>query len=107
MGKGYEENVTVDEGVNEHGVRTQFHFEGDFLITQRTYDAEPHLRYAKEAREATEGKRWGEGRLVGHIPPAEYARFLTIKDNAQRTEAIKAWLRENSAFVMFDRYLKD
>jgi hypothetical protein len=103
---GYEENVTVDEGVNAHGVRTQLHFEGDSLIVQRSYDAEPHLAYARQAREATEGKRWGEGRLVGHIPAMEYAKFLLIKDNAQRKAAIKAWLRENNQFVMFDRYLK-
>ncbi|VTU37030.1 hypothetical protein [Variovorax sp. PBL-E5] len=103
---GYEENVTVDEGVSAQGVRTQLHFEGDSLIVQRSYDAEPHLEYARQAREATEGKRWGEGRLVGHIPAAEYARFLLIRDNAQRHAAIKTWLRENSKFVMFDAYLK-
>ncbi|KWT94682.1 MULTISPECIES: hypothetical protein [unclassified Variovorax] len=103
---GYEENVTVDEGTNAQGVRTQLHFEGDSLIVQRSYDAEPHLQYARAARESTEGMRWGEGRLVGHIPPAEYARFLLIRDNTQRKNAIKAWLRENSQFVMFEKYLK-
>jgi hypothetical protein len=106
MGRGYEENVTVDEGVNEHGIGTKLHFEGDSLIVQRTYDADPHLAYARQAREATAGQNWGNGRLVGHIPPAEYARFLAIKDNKQRMTAIKGWLRENSQFVMFDRYLK-
>lgn len=106
MGKGYEENVTVDEGVNEYGVGTKLHFEGDSLIVERSYDAEPHLKYARQARDATEGQRWGEGRFVGHIPPMEYARFLAIADNAQRMAAIKAWLRENSQFVMFDKYLK-
>ncbi|OUM01752.1 hypothetical protein [Variovorax sp. JS1663] len=103
---GHEGNVTVDEGVSTQGVRTQLHFEGDSLIVQRSYDAEPHLEYARQAREATEGKRWGEGRLVGHIPPAEYARFLLIRDNGARQAAIKAWLRENSQFVMFEKYLK-
>ena len=103
---GYEENVTVDEGVTAHGVRTQLHFEGDSLIVQRSYEAEPPLDYARQAREATAGKRWGEGRLVGHIPPMEYARFLLIKDNAARRAVIKVWLRENSKFVMFDQYLK-
>jgi hypothetical protein len=103
---GYEENVTVDEGMSSQGVHTQLHFEGDSLIVQRSYDAEPHLQYAREAREATTGMRWGEGRLVGHIPPAEYARFLLIRDNAARKTAIKAWLRENSQFVMFEKYLK-
>jgi hypothetical protein len=62
--------------------------------------------YAKEAREATEGKRWGEGRLVGHIPPAQYGKFLMIRDGTERKTAIKKWLIENQQFVMFDRYLK-
>lgn len=104
--RGFQENVTVDEGVSAQGVRTQFHFEGDSLIVQRTYDAEPHLRYAEAARQATEGQRWGEGKLVGHIPPAEYARFLQIKDNQERKKAIKRWLQENPAFCMFPKYLQ-
>lgn len=101
----FEENVTVDEGVNAQGVATKLHFEGDSLITQRTYDAEPHLRYAEQARQSTAGQRWGEGKFIGHIPPAEYARFLTIRDNEARKKAIMTWLRENPAFTMFDRAL--
>lgn len=106
MNQGYSENVSVSEGVTADGVETILHFEGESLITQRRYDAQPHLEYARQARQATEGKRWGEGKLVGHIPPAEYARFLGIKNNEERQKAIKAWLRENSGFVMFERYLK-
>lgn len=103
---GYQENVSIDEGTNADGVKTVLHFEGDSLITQRTYDPTPHLEYARVVRESQDGQRWGEGKLVGHIPPAEYARFLAIKDSAQRQVALKSWLRQNSAFVMFDRYLK-
>ena len=106
MTHGYQENVSIDEGINASGIRTQLHFEGDQLITQRTYDAAPHLQYAADARLATEGKRWGEGRLVGHIPMAEYARFMLIKDNKERQTAIKKWLADNRGFLMFDRYLK-
>lgn len=106
MTHGYQENVTVDEGTGVSGVNTKLHFEGDSLIVQRSYDAEPHLQYAAAGREAQNGKRWGEGRLVGHIPPLEYAKFLTIKDNSERQKAVKAWLRVNNKFVMYDRYLK-
>jgi hypothetical protein len=102
----YSENVTLDEGVSRGGVRTQLHFEGESLIVQKTYDATPHLQYAQQAREATDGQRWGEGKLIGHIPPAEYARFLMIRDNAERQKAIKTWLRENPAFCMFHRALR-
>lgn len=104
--RGYSENVSFVDGVSRDGVVTTLHFEGDSLITQRTYDAEPHLRYAQQAREATQGQNWGQGKLIGHIPLAEYARFLMIKDNTDRKKAIRAWLRENSAFVMFDKALR-
>lgn len=104
--RGYSENVTVDEGVDELGIRKQMHFEGDSLIVQKTYDAQPLLDYAEQARQATAGQNWGKGKLVGTIPMVEYAKFLAIKDNAERAKAIKAYLRENSRFVMFDRYLK-
>lgn len=96
--------VTVDEGMSPDGVITKLHYEGDNLITQKTYDAEPHLQYAADAREQTAGKRWGDGRLIGHIPPAEYARFLKITDNQERKKAILAWLRENNKFIMFDGF---
>lgn len=101
---GFKENVTVDEGVSEGGVSTKLHFEGDYLITQRTYDAEPHLQYAEQARQQTAGMNWGQGKLIGHIPPAEYARFLQIKDGHERKTAILSWLRENNKFIMFDRF---
>ena len=65
------------------------------------------MKYAALARQDTDGQRWGEGKLVGHIPPLEYARFLAIKDNKERQKAIKTWLRENSGFVMFEKYLKN
>lgn len=104
MKHGYQENVSVDEGTTADGVRTILHFEGDSLITQRTYDAAPHLDYAKQARQATEGKRWGEGKLIGHIPPAVYGQFLAIKDNQERQKMIRRWLAENRGYVMYDGY---
>ena len=106
MKHGYEENVSFVDNVSKDGVVTNLSFEGEEMIVRKTWDAEPHLRYAEEARQATAGQRWGEGKLIGHIPPAEYAKFLLIKDNAARKKAIMAWLRENSRFQMFDRAFK-
>lgn len=100
---GFSENVSFVDDVSPDGIVTTLHFEGDDLITQHTYDAEPHLRYAQIAREATDGMRWGEGRLIAHIPPAEYARFLTIQDNKERRKAIMEWLRPRTQLHMFHR----
>lgn len=102
----YSENVKVSEGISHDGVETTLSFEGESLIVNKTYDAEPHLKYAEDARIATAGMRWGEGRLVGHIPPAQYGKFLAIRDNKDRMKAIKAWLIENNKFVMFDKFLR-
>lgn len=107
MQNGYSENVSIDEGVNPNtGVRTQFHFEGDSLITQKTFDAEPHLEHARRLREAQDGQRWGEGKLVGHIPAAFYAKICVIQDLAERRAAVLEFFRQNPAFVGYTPYLK-
>lgn len=99
--------LTINEGFNPNtGVQSLTHFEDDGFVVQKTFDAEPHLQYARQAREATEGQRWGEGKLVGHIPPAFYAQILTIRDRDERKRAIQRFFKENPAFVMFDRYGK-
>jgi len=98
--------LTIDEGF-ERGIRTQVHFDGDEqIVFQRTFDVEPHLKYAEQARQATEGQNWGEGRLVGHIPDAFLAPIMLIQDRREREKAIMTFLRENPAFVMFDKFLK-
>lgn len=103
MAEGFTENVVVDEGV-VNGVRTRLHFEGDEITVQKTFDATPHLEYAERARTSTQGMRWGEGRLVGHIPDLFYAPILLIKDRAEREKAVRLFFAQNPAFVMFDRY---
>jgi len=106
MGKrGFEENAVVDEGFDQAtGIHTSLSFEGDELITKKSWDAEPHLQHAAHARQSTAGKRWGEGRLIGHIPPAFYAQILVIKDKDERKKAVKCFFADNPAFIMFDRY---
>lgn len=107
MADGFVESVTVDEGVNAQGVRTQFHFESDGgLVLQKTFDAEPILREAEQARQDTAGKGWGEGRIVGTIDPVSYGRISKIKDRAERDKAILEYFRERPQFVKFDGYYK-
>lgn len=107
MAEGFVESVTVDEGVNEQGVRTQFHFESDGgLVLQKTFDAEPLLKEAEQARQDTAGKRWGEGRIVGTIDPVAYGRISLIKDRQERDKAILDYFREKPALVKFDGYYK-
>lgn len=98
---------TINEGFNPNtGVQTQTHFEDGSIVVQKTFDAEPHLEYARFARESTEGQRWGEGKLIGHIPPAFYAQILVIRDPEERKRAVQKFFKENPAFVMFERYGK-
>lgn len=105
MKRGYTENASFVHDVSD-GIVTRLHFEGDTFTAQRTYDAEPHLARAKLMRECQDGKPWGEGKHIGHIPPAEYARILKLPNREARQKAVLAFLRENPAFVGFTRFLK-
>ena len=96
---------TIDEGVDK-GIQTQVHFEGGEIIHQKTFDAEPYLLHAANARQQTEGKRWGDGKFIGTIPPAFYAPICAIRDPQERQAAVLSFFRENPAFVMFDRFGK-
>lgn len=98
---------TIHEGTSKAtGIATQTHFEDGSIVVQKTFDAEPHLEYARQAREATEGQRWGNGKIVGHIPPAFYAEVLLIRDPAERKRRVQQFFKDNPKFVMFDRYGK-
>lgn len=100
-------NFSIDRGYDAYGNHTQVIVEGDQLVRKTTFDAEPLLREAHAERVATEGKRWGEGvgTKVGTIPMAVYAQFLT-KPAEERQKFLLQWLRENPAFVTFDKFLK-
>ena len=101
-------SFTVDDGVHAHGVHKQVTFEGDQVVTKLTYDAEPLLEAAKAERIATSGNRWGEGvgTKVGTMPMAVYAEFMKVQSAEERQKFILKWLRENPAFVTFDKFLK-
>lgn len=106
MADGFTENVSIDEGVGPTGIRTQIHLEGDEIILQKTFDAEPILKEAELARQQTAGQRWGEGRIVGTIDPVSYGRIIQIKDRAERDKAILDYFRERPQFIKFDGYYK-
>lgn len=100
--------LTLDEGFSKAtGVRTRVHFEdGESLVIQKTVDMEPYLEAAKVAREANEGKRWGEGHIVGTLPPDVYGKVLLIHDRKERQKFIRAYFQENPALVHYEPYLK-
>jgi hypothetical protein len=101
--------LTINEGFNPNtGVQTRTHFDGDeAIVIQKTFDAEPYLREAELARQASEGQRWGEGRIVGTIPPAFHAKILTVRDPQERKRMVREFFKQNPQFVKFDPYLKN
>lgn len=99
-------NVTIDEGFDAYGTHKSLIFEGDHLVTKTSFNAQPLVEEAAAMRNATAGEKWGDMRRVATIPMAIYAKAIQIKDNRERQKYIKTYLRENPAFVTFDRYLK-
>lgn len=100
-------NFRIDEGVDPYtGVRTQIHFEGDQVVVQKTYDAEPYLQRVAEMRARNEGKKWGEGKEVGVIPPWVHQKINMIQDDAERERVMKEFFRENPAFLAYEAFIK-
>ena len=97
----------IDEGIDpDTGIRTQIHFEGDQVVVQKTYDAEPYLNRVAEMRARNDGKRWGEGKEVGVLPPWENQKIALIRDDAERERAMKTFFRANPAFLAYDAFIK-
>ena len=69
----------------------------------KTWDAEPFLEVAAAERAATAGERWGEGRKVGTVPMAVLGMFLR-QDGGLDVKRCAQWLKENPAFITFDKY---
>ena len=87
------------------GIKTTVnHVEGRVQIV-KTFDAEPLLEMAAAERAETAGQRWGEMRKVGSIPMSELAKMMR-QDGGLDTKRCVSWLRQNPAFVSFDRVLK-
>lgn len=102
-----ESNVEIDEGYNPWGIHKSIILEGDQAVTKLTYDAAPMMEAAKAERNATMGERWGEMRKIGTIPMAELNRINeTWKDPVDRKAQVLLWLKQNTNFVTFDKFLK-
>ncbi len=102
-------HFTIDEGLDPlTGVRTQYHFQGDQVVCQKTYDAEPYLKRAAEMRALNEamGKGWGEGRHVGVIPPWALPDIEAIACPKEREKATKAFFRANPAFLAYPAFIQ-
>lgn len=100
------ERFTMDEGVNQLGVRKLVHFDGDQVVSQYTCDAEPIIEQCKEERIVSAGERWGDGRKIGTIPPTVLGEMMAIKGAEERKKFVLQYLKANPAFVSFDKFLK-
>lgn len=91
----------------EQGIRTEVHEEDGKVHFVKTYDAEPFLKLAAEARALSAGERWGElGRHVGYIPMAELGQMMR-RDGQFDKKEVRKFLHKNPAFVTFEKYLKE
>lgn len=99
------EEFHVVEAPDAYGVSRELKIEDDRLIVKQTMDVEPLLEAAAEERAVTSGQRWGEMRKVGTVPAHVYGQALTMPTH-ERQKFLLNWLRENSKFVTFDRFLK-
>lgn len=97
---------SIDEGVNEFGVRKIVHFDGDQIVSQFTEDAAPIIEHCKEERMVSAGERWGDGRKIGTIPMVALAEVMAIKGSAERKKYLVNYLKANPAFVSFEKFLK-
>lgn len=99
--------LIINDGFNPNtGIQTRTHFADGDMVVEKIFDAEPHLEHVKQLRELSEGKSWGEGRIIGHLPPAFHAHILTIRGTEERKRAVRKFFQENPAFVSYDKYLK-
>lgn len=86
------------------GIQTTVHRTENKVVIQKTEDVAPLLRLAAEERAHTQGESWGEFRKVGFIPMSVIAKFMR-QDGGFDSRRCALWLKENPAFVAFDRFL--
>lgn len=97
----------IDEGTSATGVRTVLHFEGRTMVIEKQQDMEPILAHVQAMRERNEGKNWGEGKEVGHIPELFYIPISLERDKVLRKKRVKAFFRQYPAFCAYPAYLKE
>ena len=69
------------------------------------WDAEPLADFCHDNRVLTHGESWGEGRIVGKMPPAIFAK-MCADGTAFDEKAVKAYFLAHPENVVFERYLK-
>ncbi len=87
------------------GIQTTVHRTENKVVIQKTEDVEPLLNACAAERAATAGERWGDMRKVGSIPMSVVAKFMR-QDGGFDTKRCVAWLKQNPAFITFDKVLK-
>lgn len=108
MGRGSNlaEGHIIDEGWSASGVHTVLEFRGDTMVIHRSQDMEATLQHVQRMRERNEGKSWGEGKEVGHIPDLFYVKIAAIRDIRERKRAVREFFQKYPAFCAFDLYLR-
>lgn len=86
------------------GIKTTVHRTENKVVIQKTEDVEPMLELAAAERAHTAGERWGEMRKVGTVPMSVVAKFMR-QDGGFDAKRCAQWLKENPAFVTFDKFL--
>ena len=76
--------------------------EDGVAVQKTTFDVEPVLKEAAELRDHQEGKRWGDGRVVGKLPQSVLAHIMNnIPNRVDRDVYVMNWLRQNPAFITY------
>lgn len=87
------------------GITTTVHRTENQVVIQKTEDVEPLLKLAAEERAWNQGQRWGDGmKKVGTVPMSVVAKFMR-QDGGFDAKRCAQWLKENPAFVVYDRFL--
>jgi hypothetical protein len=107
MGRGTElaEGIRIDEGMSPAGVRSIIHFQGTEVIFQRQQDMEPVLRYVQEMRERNEGKPWGTGKEVGHVPELFMDQLRPLRGE-ERRKWLRGFFRANPMLCAYPAFCK-
>jgi len=87
------------------GISSRVHELDGRTVIEKKYDAQPFIEAAADARQATEGQRWGEMRHVGFIPMAELGKMMRQDGSLDKKRTI-TFLKKNPALVTFSKLLK-
>jgi hypothetical protein len=101
------ENQVIDFGVNKVGTHKKVIIEDGTAVEKTTFDVAPLLQEAAQLRSDLEGKRWGEGRVVGKIPQSVLNHInQNIHNATERQLYVMNWLKSNPAFITYKPYFE-